>query len=280
MALPRRRSAIHIHILLLFLSLITALLYRPSSSPSSFHPGSSHQKILLLTAHPDDECLFFSPTILALRESVYSMCISTGNSEGLGEVRKEELGRSLDVLGVEAERRVVLDHPDLQDNITVSWNAQVLSDVVGPFVVANDIDIILTFDQGGISGHPNHIALPDAMEHMLTQTTSETRLYTLVTVPLPSKYISILAPILARLRLLLLEGPAIFSSFAGSLKTSDLEGKTPTPTPTPIVFIAGIDEYLTALRAMRQHWSQLVWFRWLNVMFSRYMWVNEWVEIV
>ncbi|EEB97029.1 hypothetical protein MPER_03735, partial [Moniliophthora perniciosa FA553] len=45
------------------------------------------------------------------------------------------------------------------------------------------------------------------------------------------------------------------------------------------VFVAGIDDYLTALRAMKQHWSQLVWFRWLNVMFSRYMWVNEWVEI-
>jgi N-acetylglucosaminylphosphatidylinositol deacetylase len=37
--------------------------------------------------------------------------------------------------------------------------------------------------------------------------------------------------------------------------------------------------YFTALRAMREHWSQLVWFRWLYVSFSRYMWVNEWVEI-
>jgi len=38
-------------------------------------------------------------------------------------------------------------------------------------------------------------------------------------------------------------------------------------------------DYLTALRAMRQHWSQLVWFRWLYVLFSKYMWVNEWVEV-
>lgn len=30
---------------------------------------------------------------------------------------------------------------------------------------------------------------------------------------------------------------------------------------------------------MWQHWSQLVWFRWFYVFFSRYMWVNEWAEI-
>jgi len=47
---------------------------------------------------------------------------------------------------------------------------------------------------------------------------------------------------------------------------------------TPL-FISGIQDYLTALRAMRQHWSQLVWFRWLYVLFSKYMWVNEWVEV-
>jgi N-acetylglucosaminylphosphatidylinositol deacetylase len=30
---------------------------------------------------------------------------------------------------------------------------------------------------------------------------------------------------------------------------------------------------------MRRHWSQLVWFRWLYVLFSRYMWVNDLVEV-
>lgn len=38
-------------------------------------------RALLVTAHPDDECMFFAPTILKLVESqaaVYLLCLSTG----------------------------------------------------------------------------------------------------------------------------------------------------------------------------------------------------------
>jgi N-acetylglucosaminylphosphatidylinositol deacetylase len=45
------------------------------------------------------------------------------------------------------------------------------------------------------------------------------------------------------------------------------------------VFVSGIKEYSTGVKAMMHHRSQMVWFRWLNVAFSRYMWVNEWAEI-
>ncbi|KAK1235297.1 N-acetylglucosaminyl-phosphatidylinositol de-N-acetylase [Marasmius sp. AFHP31] len=247
-----------LHVLLI--SLIAAVLYRPYASDSIFDVANRPQKLLVLTAHPDDESLFFSPTILALHKlaDVFSMCISTGNSDGLGNVRKQELEKSLDVLGVEPSRRLILDHPDLQDNITVSWDVNVLSNIVKSFVLDNSIDTILTFDEGGISGHPNHKSLPEAMKVMLAMfedSQSRPKLFSLITVSLPSKYISILAPVLAKLRLRVLDTPQI-------------------------TFVAGINEYRLALRAMRQHWSQLVWFRWLNVMFSRYMWVNEWIEIV
>ena len=38
------------------------------------------KSVLLVTAHPDDECMFFSPTILNLRRSstVHLLCLSTG----------------------------------------------------------------------------------------------------------------------------------------------------------------------------------------------------------
>lgn len=39
--------------------------------------------ILLIIAHPDDECMFFSPTILSLTKSsqhnVYLLCLSEGS---------------------------------------------------------------------------------------------------------------------------------------------------------------------------------------------------------
>ncbi len=43
-----------------------------------------HQIVLLVTAHPDDECMFFSPTILGLLDSgakVHLMCLSKGKCD-------------------------------------------------------------------------------------------------------------------------------------------------------------------------------------------------------
>lgn len=45
------------------------------------------------------------------------------------------------------------------------------------------------------------------------------------------------------------------------------------------VAVSGWDGYMRALQAMMEHRSQLVWFRWLYVSFSRYMWVNQWAEV-
>ena len=38
------------------------------------------ESVLLLTAHPDDECMFFSPTIIQLskRAKIHVLCLSTG----------------------------------------------------------------------------------------------------------------------------------------------------------------------------------------------------------
>ena len=78
-------------------------------------------RVLLLTAHPDDECMFFAPTLLGLNAlggdvprtnfELYSLCLSSGDSDGLGDVRKGELGRSLDVLGIPEERRWIKETP-------------------------------------------------------------------------------------------------------------------------------------------------------------------------
>jgi N-acetylglucosaminylphosphatidylinositol deacetylase len=39
------------------------------------------QTVLILTAHPDDECMFFSPTIQALNSvaNVHVLCLSQGS---------------------------------------------------------------------------------------------------------------------------------------------------------------------------------------------------------
>lgn len=131
---------------------------------------------------------------------------------------------------------------------------------------------ILTFDSLGISSHPNHKSLPRGVLHFLStykekHSTPPPRLFTLISHPLVDKYVGIVAPLLAKLDIL----------FGGLLQRYSL---VPEPSSGLPVFVSGIREYVGALRAMMQHKSQLVWFRWLYVAFSRYMWVNEWVELV
>lgn len=74
------------------------------------------------------------------------------------------------------------------------------------------------------------------------------KLYTLESIPLYRKYIG------------------IFDLLTPSNRNND---------HTRQVLISPPFAYLTTHKAMRQHTSQLVWFRWLYVTFSRYMFIND-----
>lgn len=175
----------------------------------------------------------------------------------------------------------------LQDNITLQWDASVIAVVIAPYVVNNHIDTvcfllgllctpddvlqILTFDTQGISSHPNHYSLPFGAWHLANTlrsnpptTTSVPRVFSLVTVPILPKYAGALAPLSSRLNLV---SERILSYFMQ------------TDRNRRAVFTSGFREYVTTIRAMQKHASQLVWFRYLYVTFSSYMWVNEWVEV-
>ncbi|KAJ3787135.1 LmbE-like protein [Lentinula aff. detonsa] len=272
----------------LILSIVIAALYRPTKSGDLTTESlvtTQPQRILLVTAHPDDECLFFAPTILGLadhqrtfdasdgkknhKSELYSLCLSVGDADGLGHIRKEEYEKSLDVLGIKDRNRMTLDDPYLQDSMEESWNIDYIADVVADFVISHNITTILSFDQNGVSNHPNHKAIPYGIQRVISAYTvyPPPKFYVLITVPLSIKYVGILAPLVAKFDLYAIN---IVHSFKDRAK----QNQEVMP-----VFVSGISDYLVALQAMHQHWSQLVWFRWLNMMFSRYMWVNEWAEV-
>ena len=95
------------------------------------------------------------------------------------------------------------------------------------------------------------------------------KVYSLTTASLLPKYTGVFGGVFARFVLwlkILIKGLPIINLFTRNWET------------TP-VFISGAEQYIRGLSAMRQHRSQMVWFRWLNVFFSRYMWVNEWEEV-
>ncbi|KAI8087898.1 putative deacetylase LmbE-like domain-containing protein [Gilbertella persicaria] len=206
--------------------------------------------ILVLTAHPDDECMFFGPTLTSLRTltkaRVHILCLSTGNAEGLGHIRKKELSKSCQTFGILPSHIKSIDHPQLQDGMQNQWSPELISHTLKDYVTKQKIDTIITFDNHGVSGHANHIALYYGAKHFVQQHTNIT-LYSLESVSLIRKYIG-------------------FADLIVPKKQGSIQLVSP-----PIA-------YLLTHKAMRQHTSQLVWFRWLYVTFSRFMYVNDLVK--
>lgn len=122
-----------LYVILALVPLLVSLLLQPLHLPHPFlhESNNSPPRVLLLTAHPDDETFFFGPTLTSLisapvsassREEasdtvavtfpqVYSLCFSVGNADGLGDIRRRELGDSLDILGMAEDRRWIIDKP-------------------------------------------------------------------------------------------------------------------------------------------------------------------------
>ncbi|XP_059126869.1 N-acetylglucosaminyl-phosphatidylinositol de-N-acetylase isoform X4 [Peromyscus eremicus] len=75
-------------------------------------PGAG-SRALLVIAHPDDEAMFFAPTVLGLarlEQRVFLLCFSTGNYYNQGEIRRKELLQSCDVLGIPPPNVTIIDN--------------------------------------------------------------------------------------------------------------------------------------------------------------------------
>ena len=155
-----------IPILLLVLWLFTSYMCQ------SF-PTLQNKRICLLIAHPDDEAMFFSPILLwltrpELGNQVLILCLSSGDADGLGHIRKDELTKSALLLGVTSpEHVVVVEDEKLPDSMTARWDAKLIAGILmryfAPEIAKTPseeepmaaVDAIITFDKGGVSGHPN-----------------------------------------------------------------------------------------------------------------------------
>ena len=79
---------------LLLLLLVVALSWLRVKTAAGTTLKDLTGRILLITAHPDDECMFFAPTVLSLGSSVraelFLLCLSEGGYELLmnGNLRR------------------------------------------------------------------------------------------------------------------------------------------------------------------------------------------------
>ncbi|XP_003466355.2 N-acetylglucosaminyl-phosphatidylinositol de-N-acetylase [Cavia porcellus] len=212
-------------------------------------PGAG-SRTLLVIAHPDDEAMFFAPTVLGLGRLKHRMsllCFSAGNYYNQGEIRKKELLQSCDVLGIPPSCVMIIDNRDFPDDPGVQWDTEHVASVLLQHIEVNRINLVVTFDAGGVSGHSNHIALHAAVRalHSEGRFPKGCSVLTLQSVNVLRKYLSLLDLPWSLLR------------------------------PPDVLFVLTSEEVARAKKAMFCHHSQLLWFRRLYILFSRYMRINS-----
>lgn len=222
-------------------------------------PGS----LTLLIAHPDDEVMFFSPTLLELDRMLPQsvqfnyVCLSKGDADHLGETREVELQRSLNLLMGNSRRKSELFQFDYPDGFNETWTVDSVVATLESHVFTGDrSSLLLTFDAHGVSNHPNHVACHNAVDQLVGK--GHKALF------LNSHYRNL---------------PLKYSSFVWEL-IRILSETLLSPEKTQLTFVNTFSQYILAFAAMSNaHESQLVWFRYGWWTLSRFVFVND-LEVV
>ncbi len=226
-------------------SMLSLSRYRLSRNNKKKSSSSSPPKsALLIIAHPDDEAMFFLPTLLALRSrsrKTHLLCLSSSSS-----ARLRELGQSCAALGIASWRSGVL--PDGPQHC---WATEEVARMVAEAVARIPrVRAVLTFDEGGVSGHPNHAACAAGCRLWAERRDKEgPRLLMLHTVGIVRKYLGMLE-----------------AGATAMLSSSN-------------VFFFSFDPLATWNRMSHSYPSQFVWYRKLFVLFSRYTFINTYTVI-
>ncbi len=115
--------------------------------------------LLVVTAHPDDESFGLGAILAAFVASgtvVDVLCFTRGEASTLGEhehdlaeLRDQECHRAAEALGFDTVD--ILDYPDgALGDVPLSELAQHVERRAG------DSELLVVFDEGGITGHPDH----------------------------------------------------------------------------------------------------------------------------
>lgn len=147
-----------------------------------------------------------------------------------------------------------LNEETLRDGMNEHWQVDDIVRAVLRISSLPQFDWIITFDQGGVSGHPNHIAIASAVKDVALALHQQNppRIWTLPTYSVPFKYTSLPGAIWRYLY-----------AHSGCFST--------LLTPT---------QYLRTAHIMKTaHASQFVWFRYLWFVFSTYVWGGSLCEV-
>lgn len=231
------------------------------------------ERVLLIIAHPDDEVMFFGPTISSCKD-IFILCLSEGLPNAT--IRRQEFFNSCRVLGIEG--RCVFPEKPFIDGFDQVWDREEIQRVVKDAVLKYNPEIIITFDLEGVSLHPNHIAIPAALTPEIStfrygnleQRADESISYQNLTEPKFSTFsdeetINMPIYVLKTNRLLK------YTSFFGMIKMLLLSKNRAER------FLASSKAIMheTYFKAFREYHSQKTWYRYTWFYLSQYVFYNQ-----
>ena len=248
----------------------------PRSLKSTMNSSpTTKQRVVFIFAHPDDEAMFFVPTIKTLLQQqastyeIYWLCLCTGNADGLGAIRSKELYASGKVLSIPEDHITILNHSQLIDGMGIHWDTTLVQAIITQYIQQHHINMVITFDQYGISGHSNHISVWRGVVAALSELATTKNIiipgYTLTTVNFFRKFLG------------LLDIPySLIEHYYYKTNSKYTQSTIPKHDhPSHIFLYGGWKSFRLAHLAMQAHYSQYVWFRRLFIIFSRYAIMNS-----
>ena len=297
-------------LIVVVLGVILGLWSGDASHPVRYNPDI-RGPVLLVFAHPDDEAMFFTPILQYMRRvniPVSFLCLTTGDADGLGSVREVELVRSAAFYGIPASRVTTLNVPQFRDGMRERWSPEAVAQAVQHHLSSSSSEgssyfhTVITFDSLGVSSHPNHISTYQGVR-LLAQKEKLKEIPVvafrmLKTHPLHVKYGGLLSLVATLLwgpegRLVSKEEKVATNSRASEEDSplGEVLGKSVSAyqrlqaqqaryhsrrdgAAVPWVALIRPSQVLSSLTAMKEHRSQLVWFRYIFVAISSYTYYN------
>jgi N-acetylglucosaminylphosphatidylinositol deacetylase len=108
----------------------------------------TESRVLLVTAHPDDEVMFFTPLLSTLKNngcSVSILCLSDGNAEGLGNIRASELLKCAAMFQINSKNVHIIHSNQLVDGMTTVWPTDVVAEFVIKHIISSQPSVVGTF---------------------------------------------------------------------------------------------------------------------------------------
>ncbi len=133
--------------------------------------------ILFIIAHPDDEVMFFSPTLKYLTSKmekepekfdVRILCLSNGNYDNIGKIREDEFSKVMKNLKI--KNFMIVNDERIKDDLYLFWDKDLVCEKIFEYFARNNeegfdsITHVVTFDENGVTNHPNHISCYNGLE--------------------------------------------------------------------------------------------------------------------